>query len=93
MKKLFTFLFFSHLAIAQQTAPPQPRWQHLQDKDGRILATVDNKDGSIEYKEDPKKVVEFLISALRQQLTPPAPTPAAPAVEKKTKPLSTTPSK
>lgn len=42
-------------------APAAPRYRHIQDPDGKVLATIDTKDGSIDYKEDAKKIVPLLV--------------------------------
>jgi hypothetical protein len=46
----------------QEPRPPaQIRYQHIMDADGKVMATVDTKNNSIEYISDPKKVVERVI--------------------------------
>lgn len=42
------------------------RYRHIQDGEGKILATLDIKEDSIEYKDDPKKVVPLLIAVIDQ---------------------------
>jgi len=86
--KLFvlTFLFASSLFAAgpvPEKKAPDLRYRHIQDQEGKILATIDIKSGDIDYKEDPKKVVPVLIgivdqlsAAINKLQTPP---PAKPA--------------
>ncbi len=62
--KYFLLFLVSSIALAAEPAPQGPRWKHLQDADGKILATIDSKDGSIEYKEDAKKLVPLLLQAI-----------------------------
>lgn len=72
MKKIYLTLLISSLCLAapekpKDVVPPGPtipRFQHLQDVDGRILMTRDNKEKTIDYKADPKKVVDQLLSDL-----------------------------
>lgn len=66
MKTLLLFVFFSSIGFANSAPPIQPalRYRHIQDAEGKILATIDLKDSSVDYKEDPKKVVPILISIL-----------------------------
>ena len=48
---------------AKPEAPkPHPiRYRHIQDHEGKILATIDATDGSIAYNAEPKEVVSELI--------------------------------
>lgn len=76
--------------VAAPAAPQQQqiRFRHVQDNDGRLLATIDIKDGSIEFKEDPKKVVTILVSVvdnLAGELQKLQATPLPAAVVKKKK--------
>lgn len=55
-------------AASEKKAPPpivppapQLRYRQIQRPDGKVVATVDLKDGSIKYDEDPKEVVKLLI--------------------------------
>lgn len=75
MKKIYLTLLISSLCLAapekpkdavppSPAAPTIPRFQHLQDADGRILMTRDNKEKTIDYKADPKKIVDQLLSDL-----------------------------
>lgn len=71
MKSLVAVLLFSALLFAadkvpfpsEKPRPTSPRWQHIMDKDNKILATIDTKDGSIEYKVKPEEVVRTLLDA------------------------------
>ena len=62
--------------------PTIPRYRHVQDHEGKILATIDSTDGSIEYKADPKSVVSELIKIVdavaAQCQKKPAPTKKSP---------------
>lgn len=59
---LFTsFVIAAEKPVAQVSEKPTVRYRHIEGPDGKILLTVDLKDKSIEYHEDPKKVVELLL--------------------------------
>ena len=62
MRKVFLILILAlPVLAASEPAQKSPRFRHIQDADNKILATLDTKENKIEYKEDPKKVVEELI--------------------------------
>lgn len=43
---------------------PTIRFRHIQDPTGKILATIDSNDQTIEYKVDPKEVVSEMVRIL-----------------------------
>lgn len=58
---MLALLFVSSSFAAD--APQAPRWQNLQDPDGKILFILDTKDGSIDYHEScEKRVVPQLLA-------------------------------
>lgn len=64
--KIIAILFFLVTVLANAAEKEIPastalRYRHIQDADGKILATLDTKTGKIDFKEDPKKSVEVLI--------------------------------
>lgn len=66
MKLVLVVTFLTLFGFAADKPMVGPRYRHIMDSDGKLLATIDGKDGSIDYKEDPKKVVEFLVKAIEQ---------------------------
>jgi hypothetical protein len=43
-----------------------PRYESVPGDDGAIIFVIDHKDNTIDYKEDPKKIVEFLLRRISQ---------------------------
>lgn len=63
MSKFLLIMALSSIGFAAPKVPETApiRYRHIQDQDGKILATIDTKNGTIDYKESPKVVVEQLI--------------------------------
>lgn len=67
MKKIYLVLLLSSFSFAAPEKPKAPslplppRYQHLEDGDGRILLTRDNKEKTVKYEVDPKIVVDQLL--------------------------------
>lgn len=56
--------------VAPAPQPPQaqgPRWRQIQDADGKVLATLDTKDNSMEFLQScEKQVVPALLAEINR---------------------------
>lgn len=67
MKFLLSLLLISSIVVAADSAPVAPvapRYRHVQDADGKILATIDTKDNSIDFKASREDAFRALLTIL-----------------------------
>ena len=80
---LLTVLSCATIPPPHVAGPPhQPRYQYIWDEDNRIMATIDMKDGSIDYKASQDDVVKKLLKAIGLKLPAKAETKEMPKHQK-----------